>query len=132
MAMFRMVPPVIRGCNASELQSIVREYGDPPHDDHEVLTAKEGDDPDLPNYEPLRQSLADSVRANHRHDDEVGAVPDEDGPPLNTDLILLTGGGRSNFGLLPDPVQPNVHDFSGNWDGIVGRIVDASVEAQNR
>ena len=64
MAMFRMVPPVIRGCNASELQAIVREYGDPPHDDHEVSTAKEGDDPDLPNDEPCHAPLAVLARLN--------------------------------------------------------------------
>ncbi len=91
--MFRTVPPVIRGCNASDLQAIVGEYGDPPHDDAEVSTANQGDDTDLPNDELLRGSLSATVRANHRHDDVVGAVPDEeDASQPNTDFMRLTQG----------------------------------------
>jgi hypothetical protein len=62
---------------------------------------------------------------------DAAALPKNEADDMPSDLILLTGGGRSNFGLPPDPPQPDSHDFSGDWSGIVGRIVDASAEAEN-
>ena len=92
--MFRTVPPVIRGCNATGLQAIVNEYGDPHHDDAEVTAANEGETQYLPNNEPLWQGLIVSARANHdpiTPQDQVGPEIEDALPDMPSELLDLMG-----------------------------------------
>ena len=98
-------PTIIRGITASQL--------------HDEVSA---DYPDTP-------AIGSGLRMLAMCD--AAALPENETDDMPSDLILLSGGGRSNFGLPPDPAQPNPHDFPGDWDGIVGRIADAAVEARN-
>jgi len=109
--MMSRIPSVIRGFNASELLAEEGTYAD---------------DRDGPRAFGLRML----ARRDHLAK-TAAALPGEEMDDIPTDLIHLTGGGRSNFGLPPDPPQPDSHDFSGDWSGIVGRIVDASADAAN-